>query len=68
MVIMTEQADQGGLDRIISLIDKLGWNKGKISLEVDHDSAKRSRLMLIGKILSLKTFSRHLPKEILTKA
>jgi hypothetical protein len=65
---MEEQADQDGVNRIIALTNKLGWNKGKVSLEVDPNSIESSRLMLIGKILSRKTFSRQLVKEILTKA
>jgi hypothetical protein len=65
---MEEQADQDDVNRIIALTNKLGWNKGKVSLEVDPNSTESSRLMLIGKILSRKTFSRQLVKEILTKA
>uniref|UniRef100_A0A2N9G4J9 Reverse transcriptase zinc-binding domain-containing protein n=1 Tax=Fagus sylvatica TaxID=28930 RepID=A0A2N9G4J9_FAGSY len=44
---MEEQADQDDVNRIIALTNKLGWNKGKVSLEVDPNSTESSRLMLI---------------------
>ena len=31
---MEEQANQDDVNRIIALTNKLGWNKGKVSLEV----------------------------------
>ena len=47
---------------------KLNWLKGKINLDVVPSSSKNSKKLLIGKILSNKSFPRSIVKEILVKA
>ena len=65
---MEEGHEQGLIEKIVSKTEKLGWNKPKVSLEVDRSADVQSKLMLIGKILSLKPFSRLIVKDIITKS
>ena len=55
---MEEGHEQGLIEKLVSKTEKLGWNKLKVSLEVDQSADVQSKFMLIGKILSLKPFSR----------
>ena len=41
---------------------KLGWSKEPVRLEVDLATAERSKLLLLGKVLSPKSFSRMVVK------
>lgn len=56
------------MERIISKTENLGWTKGKISLEVNQEFSFQSKFLLIGKILSKKSFSRVFVKDIVSKA
>ena len=56
------------VDTITTQAAKLSWLKSKISLEVVPSSKENSKKLLIGKILSNKSFSKNLVKEILVKA
>ncbi|KAK7827889.1 hypothetical protein CFP56_030797 [Quercus suber] len=59
---------EDSVDTITSQAAKLSWLKGKINLEVVTPSSESSKKLLIGKILSNKSFPRNLVKEILVKA
>ena len=65
---MEEGHEQGLIEKLVSKTEKLGWNKLKVSLEVDQSADVQSKFMLIGKILSLKPFSRSIVKDIITKS
>nr|POE46607.1 hypothetical protein CFP56_58489 [Quercus suber] len=65
---MEEILDNTSMERIISKTEKLGWKKGKISLEVNQESSVQSKLLLVGKILSKKSFSRVVVRDIVIKA
>ncbi|KAK9997661.1 hypothetical protein SO802_022347 [Lithocarpus litseifolius] len=65
---MEETLDSSSLERIISKTENLGWKKGKISLEVNQESSVQSKFLLVGKILSKKSFSRVVVKDIVSKA
>ena len=56
------------VDAITSQAAKLSWLKSKVNLEVVSTSSNTSKCLLIGKILSNKSFPRALVKDILTKA
>ena len=62
---MEEGHEQGLIEKIVSKTKKLGWNKPKVSLEVDQSADVKSKLMLIGKILSLKLSLVRLSKILL---
>ena len=59
---------EDSVDTITSQAAKLSWLKGKINLEVVTSSSESSKKLLIGKILSNKSFPKSLVKEILVKA
>lgn len=56
------------VDAITSQVAKLSWLKSKVNLEVVSTSNNTSKCLLIGKILSNKSFPRALVKDILIKA
>ena len=59
---------EDSVDTATSHANKLSWLKRKINLEVVPTSNEDSKKLLIGKILSSKSFSKSLVKEILIKA
>lgn len=65
---MEETQNNTSMERIISKIENLGWKKGKINLEFNQESLFRSKFILVGKILSTKSFSQVVVKDIVTKA
>jgi hypothetical protein len=65
---MDDAFDKGGLDSIVSKTKRLGWKGQAVSLEIDEGAAEKSKFMLLGKVLSLKPFSRNIVKEIIEKA
>ena len=52
----------------VSQASKFNWLKNKVNLDVVPSSKESSKRLLIGKILSKKSFPKALVKEILTKA
>uniref|UniRef100_A0A2N9F3J3 RNase H type-1 domain-containing protein n=1 Tax=Fagus sylvatica TaxID=28930 RepID=A0A2N9F3J3_FAGSY len=44
---MDERSEHGSLESIISKTERLGWNKGKVKMEVNHSMEKRAKLLLI---------------------
>ena len=56
---MDDVFDKGGLDSIVSKTKRLGWKGQAVSLEIDEGAAGKSKFMLLGKVLSLKPFSRN---------
>ena len=64
---MDDVFDKGGLDSIVSKTKRLGWKGQAVSLEIDEGAAEKSKFMLLGKVFSLKPFSRNIVKEIIEK-
>ena len=60
--------DEVNVDSITSQASKFNWLKNKVNLDVVPSSKESSKLLLIGKILSKKSFPKALVKEILKKA
>ena len=60
--------DEVNVDSITSQASKFNWLKNKVNLDVVPSSKESSKHLLIGKILSKKSFRKALVKEILTKA
>ena len=52
----------------VSQASKFNWLKNKVNLDVVPSSKESSKRLLIGKILSKKSFPKALVKEILTNA
>ena len=56
------------MDKLIEKTKALGWSKQPVVLEVEPDVKEKSKLMLLGKVLSSKVFSKRVVKEIVLKA
>ena len=56
------------MERLVEKTKCLGWDKGLINIEVESQAEERAKLLLVGKILSAKAFSRVVVKEIIAKA
>ena len=56
------------MDKLIEKTKALGWSKQPVVLEVEPDVKEKSKLMLLGKVLSSKVFSKTVVKEIILKA
>uniref|UniRef100_A0A2N9ISI0 CCHC-type domain-containing protein n=1 Tax=Fagus sylvatica TaxID=28930 RepID=A0A2N9ISI0_FAGSY len=56
------------MEKLVEKKKKLGWSKELVRLEVDLAATERSELLLLGKVLSPKSFSRMVVKEIVAKA
>ena len=46
------------MDSLIAKTKKLGWNSQPLKLEVEPSAEEKSKLLLIGKVLTHKVFSR----------
>ena len=57
-----------GMDRLVEKTKKLGWSQQLVNLEVVLEAEEKSKLILLGKVLSNKIFSRAVVQEIISKA
>ena len=55
------------MDNLVAKKRKLGWTKQLVSLEIVPAVEEKSNLVLLGKILLTKIFSRLVVKEIVVK-
>ena len=55
---MEEVPEQISVENLVSRTKRLGWQGNKVRLEVDTDKEDEAKLLLIGKILSKKSFPR----------
>nr|POE51181.1 hypothetical protein CFP56_49398 [Quercus suber] len=60
--------DEIDVETLTNQAKKFRWLKGKVNLQVVSSSKESSKRLLIGKILSKKSFPKVLVKEILVKA
>jgi hypothetical protein len=65
---MEEVPEQISVENLVSRTKRLGWQGNKVRLEVDTDKEDEAKLLLIGKILSKKSFPRTIVKDIVVKA
>ena len=56
------------MDKLVAKTKKLGWSKAPISLDVDPKAETQAKLMLMGKVLTSRYFSKVVVKEIIAKA
>lgn len=56
------------MDKLIKKTKSLGWSTKPVVLEIKSDAQEKSKLMLLGKVLSSKAFARSMVKEIIGKA
>ena len=56
---MDERLENISIDSLVSRTKRLGWQGDKVRLDVDTNKEGASKLMLIGKILSKKSFQRN---------
>ena len=65
---MDERLENISIDSLVSRTKRLGWQGDKVRLDVDTNKEGASKLMLIGKILSKKSFPHPVVKDIVHKA
>jgi hypothetical protein len=65
---MDERLENISIESLVSCTKRLGWQGDKVRLDVDTNKEGASKLMLIGKILSKKSFPRPIVKDIVHKA
>uniref|UniRef100_A0A2N9I2Q1 CCHC-type domain-containing protein n=1 Tax=Fagus sylvatica TaxID=28930 RepID=A0A2N9I2Q1_FAGSY len=56
------------MDKLVTQTSRLGWAAGLVSLELEPGAEDKAKLMLLGKVLSSRPFSRGVVKEIIAKA
>jgi hypothetical protein len=56
------------MDNLVSQTKRLGWNGGIVQLDIDSGIEESTKLLLLGKILSNKSFPRTVVKDIVGKA
>ena len=56
------------MEKLITKTSKLGWSKQPMVLDTEPDAEEKAKLLLLGKLLSFKTFSRLVVKDIISKA
>uniref|UniRef100_A0A2N9IMG3 CCHC-type domain-containing protein n=1 Tax=Fagus sylvatica TaxID=28930 RepID=A0A2N9IMG3_FAGSY len=56
------------MDNLVAKTKKLGLSKAPISLEVDPQAEAQAKLLLLGKVISSRVFSKIVVKEIISKA
>ena len=56
------------MEKLITKTSKLGWSKQPVVLDTEPDAEEKAKLLLLGKLLSFKTFSRLVVKDIISKA
>ena len=65
---MEENIITVSVDNLVSQTKRLGWNGGIVQLDIDSGIEESTKLLLLGKILSNKSFPRTVVKDIVGKA
>jgi hypothetical protein len=65
---MEENIITVSVDNLVSQTKRLGWNGGVVQLGIDSGIEESTKLLLLGKILSNKSFPRTAVKYIVGKA
>ena len=65
---MEENIITVSVDNLVSQTKCLGWNGGVVQLGIDSGIEESTKLLLLGKILSNKSFPRTVVKDIVGKA
>lgn len=65
---MEENIITVSVDNLVSQTKRLGWNGGVVQLGIDSGIEESTKLLLLGKILSNKSFPRTVVKDIVGKA
>ena len=56
------------MDKLVAKTRKLGWSQLAVKLDAEPEAEEKVKLLLLGKILSTKIFSKVVVKEIIDKA
>ena len=56
------------MEKLVAKTRQLGWSQKAIRLETEPKAEEKSKLLLLGKILSTKVFSKLVVKDIIDKA
>ena len=56
------------MDALVAKTKKLGWGKAPIRLEIEPQAEEKAKLMLLGKVLTTRSFSRLVVQEIISRA
>ena len=56
------------MDKLIAKTSRLGWSKQPLSLDIKPEAEEKAKLIMLGKVLSTKVFSRLVVKEIICRA